>query len=113
MTDSEEIFLSLPFREVEGDDFEEIINQTIGGGQVDKLYSNYEHLTFKNFDPREHKSYEFENDIDPDNNLYNNLNIKCEYYNDDQFKELKMDESFSIIHFNSRSLNKNFHKIRD
>ena len=37
----------------------------------------------------------------------------CEYYTEEQFKRnVKMDGVISIIHFNSRSLNSNFSKIK-
>ena len=62
--------------------------------------------------PIEHKFYEIENNIDPESNFYNNLKNTCEYYTEEQFKQVKMDGNLSIIHFNSRSLNKNIGKIK-
>ena len=102
-----------PFREVEEEDFVESMNENAMVEQVENLYSKYEHLNFNCFDPHEHKTYEIDNDLDPENIFYNNLNNNCQYYTDDQLKRLHIDDSFSVIHFNSRSLNKNFQKIRD
>lgn len=54
-----------------------------------------------------------ENEIDPENNFFYNIQINCEYYTDEQFNvKVKMDGAVSIIHFNSRSLNSNFSKIK-
>ena len=42
------------------------------------------------------------NDSDPDNNLFNDLELSCKYYQSDDldgFKETGKDD-FSIIHFN-------------
>ena len=56
----------------------------------------------------------FETDIDPDTNFQNNLTSTCEYYTD-----LKVTEKISkihglyFIHFNARSLSKNFQKIKE
>lgn len=53
-------------------------------------------------------------DIDPESNCFKNVNNKCCYYSEDQFKtDIKLDNGISIIHFNSRSLYTNFHNIKD
>lgn len=59
------------------------------------------------------RTNEFGSDIDPDNNLYNNIINNCEYYSDEQFKGVNMDGAFTIIHFNSRSLYKNYNNIKE
>ena len=59
----------------------------------------YEQYHFEQFEHIEHNFYEMENNIDPDNNFYNNLNNTCEYYTEEQYKQVKMDGHFSIIHF--------------
>ena len=59
---------------------------------------------------------DFDNNIDPDNNLYNDIDLKCNYYTDNQFDTNMQDIGLlelSIIHFNARSLNANFLKIYD
>lgn len=52
-------------------------------------------------------------DIDPEINFFNNLD-NCNYVTVDQFNNsIKVEHSISIIHSNSRSLNKNFQDIVD
>ncbi len=59
-----------------------------------ELHYKYEHMNLRTYDHTEHKTYEIENDIDP--NYYNNINCNCEYYTDEQFKiNVTMDGSVS------------------
>ena len=52
-------------------------------------------------------------ELDPDTNFFNNFD-NCAYYTVDQFNNsIKVENTISIIHFNSRSLNKNFQDIVD
>ena len=74
--------------------------------------NKYEHYNFKTFKHTEHKMYEIDCEIDPENNYYTSIANDCEYYTEDQFKQIKMEGTFSIIHFNCRSLNKNFKNIK-
>lgn len=75
--------------------------------------TEYERLDLGCFKYTEHKSQDIENDIDPENNFYNNTHSYCEYYTEEQFKRnVIMDGSISVIHFNSRSLNSNVSKIK-
>ena len=60
----------------------------------------------------EHKSFSFENNIDPETNFYNDYKLNSEYYSENQFNNLNL-QGFSIIHFNSRSLYTNFAQIKD
>ena len=56
---------------------------------------------------------DYEKDIDPDNNLYNDILMSCKYYTEQQLNsniQLSKAMGISIIHFNARSLNKNFRK---
>jgi hypothetical protein len=110
MTDSVDDYL-YPFRNI--DDVEFLDDDNVGEVCEYNLYSKYEHLNFANFDHTEHKMYEVCNEIDPENHFYNNINNNCEYYSDEQFKSVRRGTTFSIIHFNSRSLYKNFTKIKD
>lgn len=62
----------------------------------------------------EHKIQDRENDIDPENNLLSNINNSCCYYTEKQYNTtIKSEHNISIIHFNSRSLYTNFHKIKE
>ena len=55
---------------------------------------------------------EFDRDIDPESNFYNTRHINCEYYTEGQANEVvKQENRFSMIHFNSRSMYKNFDHI--
>ena len=54
------------------------------------------------------------NDIDAESHVFNNIGDICKYYTDDQVKDnVKMDNSFSLIHFNARSMYANFKEIKD
>lgn len=63
-----------------------------------------------------HHSYDLENAIDPDNNFLLEVEENCFYYTGDQLNQSLAKEgntSIGLIHFNSRSLSKNFKDIRD
>lgn len=87
------------------------------------LTSDYQHLRHQildnnvyelnNFEVKDHKDHDPENDIDPDNTFYSNMNINCKYYSDDEYNSMKKDNCLSIIHFNSRSMYKNFDSIKE
>lgn len=112
MTDLDEDY-SFPFRDTDEEEFVDFGKDCVGD-QLHRLSSKYEHLNFKTFDHTEHKMYEIENEIDPENHFYNNINNNCEYYTDEQFNSnVKMEGALSIIHFNSRGLYRNFSKIKD
>ena len=70
-----------------------------------------EQTDLKFFDLEDHKLYGLENDTDPEIHFYQNLDMNCEYYSEDEFNSSKKMEGFSVIHFNSRSLYSNFSKI--
>ena len=62
----------------------------------------------------EYKYSDFENYIDPGNNLHNDIYvyINSRYYNYNKFKpKYKTSKSFSSIHFNCRNLLPNIYKI--
>lgn len=62
----------------------------------------------------EHKTLDIENDIDPDNHFFHNINDNCQYYADEQYNQsIKADGKLSIIHFNSRSMYANFENIKE
>ena len=55
--------------------------------------------------------------IDPDDNFYNGLNVDSVYYTEDEFNEkivtkVQAASTFSIIHFNARSMSVNFNKLK-
>ncbi len=97
---------------MDGDDFGEFESwvSVSSNSHLHKHYENYENLSLKTFDFTEHKLHEMENNIDPENNFFNNINCSCKYYTDEQFKSnIIMDGTLPIIHFNNRSLYKKFH----
>ena len=52
--------------------------------------------------------------IDPDNHFHASISTDTKYYSDEQFvRDVKSKGDLSFIHFNARSLNKNFQKIKD
>ncbi len=58
--------------------------------------------------------YSIENYIDPENHFFNDVNNCCAYYTEDKFnRNVNMEGALSIIHLNSRSLNKNVIHIKD
>lgn len=55
-----------------------------------------------------------EQELDPDIHLFNNLDISCDYFTEEPFKDnIDIDGHLSVIHFNSRSLGKNIEKIKE
>ena len=72
----------------------------------DNLHEIYEKCTtfnFCSFKSSDHDAGDFDNNIDPDNNLYNDIELKCNYYTDNQFGTNMQDIGLlglSIIHFN-------------
>ena len=112
MADNDENII-FPFRNIDEDDFEDTINLSASKVQLENLCSKYEHFNFKNFDPAEYKTHEPGIEIDPESNFFNTIIDNCEYYTDEQFTGLKVEGNFSLIHFNSRSLNKNLKDIKD
>ncbi|KAF0035511.1 hypothetical protein F2P81_013269 [Scophthalmus maximus] len=93
------LFLSI-MEDMEGEDFGELGSSDFVSSNS-HVHENYENLNLKTFDFTEHKLYEMENDIDPENNFYNDMNCTFEYY------------PVEIIRFNGRSLYSNFTKIKD
>ncbi len=58
--------------------------------------------------------HELEQDIDPDNNVFANLNNTLCYYTDEQYKSnVKSEHGMSVIHFSSRNLCANYQNIKD
>ena len=77
------------------------------------IYKSMDNCSQFKFNPfKYYNPYDFGNDIDPENNFYNNLS-KCQYYTDLQFTEkISKVNGLFFIHFNARSLKKNFQKIK-
>ena len=75
---------------------------------------DHNNMELKTFQYTDHNLRDIENDIDPDNNFFSNINDNCCYYTDEQYNQtIKTDNKLSIIHFNSRSMYANFNNIKD
>ena len=82
--------------------------------QINKLVDICSQFEFSSSNYSDYNSFDFENDIDPANNFYNNSTSKCDYYTDSEFndKMCKLN-GLSFIQFNARSLKANLQKIND
>lgn len=54
-----------------------------------------------------------QDELDPESNLFPNINDICNYYTDTEFTKIETAGSFSLIHLNCRSLYSNFSSIYD
>ena len=83
----------------------------------ERLFNLYEKCDQFEFDPfgiADYNCSDFEMDVDPNNNFYNDVITRCKYYTETQLVgNSKSIEGLSCIHFNARSLNANFAKIRN
>ena len=78
-----------------------------------KLMDKCTQCNLNSFSYSDCSPHNFGNDIDPNKNFYNNTS-KCKYYTNLQLnEEIGGVDGLSFIHFNARSLNTNFHKIKD
>ena len=68
---------------------------------------------FESFQYTEYSNSDYDRDLDPVNNLYNRVLPSCKYYDDLQFNVITKNNTngLSMIHFNARCLNANFHSI--
>ena len=72
--------------------------------------SSFDH-NFESFQYTHYSTCDYDKDLDPVNNLYNRVLPPCKYYDDLQFNVSTKNNGLSIILFNARSLNANFHSI--
>ena len=94
------------------DDGDDAVTDACMEEDLHSLCRKYEHLNFETFDLNEYKMHGFDKDIDPDNHFYSNMSNDCEYYTEEQFNSnITMKGALSLVHFNSRSIDKNFSKI--
>ena len=65
-------------------------------------------------DNTDYKLHDFEYNVDPENHVFNTINATCAYYTEEQFRDtVDLHNTFSLIHFNCRSLYKSFTPIND
>lgn len=103
----------LPFCSLDDDDFHLTLYE-LANGRMNFAQDRLELLSFNPFALNTRRQLTLNRDIDPDINLFNNLNnMPCDYYLEDQFntmikKTCKAKNSFSAFHLNARSINQNF-----
>lgn len=85
-----------------------------GSNDITQITDDHDHLELKTVQDMDHNLLDLENDIDPENNFFSNINDKCGYYTDELHNQtILTDNKWSIIHFNGRSLYANFSNIKD
>ena len=103
----------LPFQCIDDNEFKYLNCQLNINSKLYEIYNKCTEFNFKSFSSTDYTHFDFENDVDPENNFYNNIDINCNnYYTDCQFKEnITKVNGVSLIHFNARGLNKNLNEI--
>lgn len=77
-------------------------------------FTSAQELNLEHFNFTEHKFHNIEHNIDPDCFFLKDITHCCNYFSEEQFKNYSvLNGTFSVIHFNSRSLFKNISKIQD
>ena len=75
-------------------------------------------LNYEPFKYIENNNYFMCDGIDPDSNIHNKISVDSLYYTESEFKEhfefkQKGSSNFSLVHFNCRSMARNFDKLKD
>lgn len=103
-----------PYSTVSDDEFKFINSDMNVNAAIYNIYDQCSVFGFKSFSMSEYNCGDFECDIDPNNNFFNTISTRCDYYTVEQFvKSENIQKGLSFIHFNARSLKANFDKIRD
>ena len=75
------------------------------------LYDKCEQYNFTPFICSDNEYY-FDDKIDPDKEFFNTINVNCKYYTESIFvNHISKADGLSIIHFNCRSIRKNFNSM--
>ena len=99
-----------PFQTLNDDDFFNETIECLGSENVNILQNRC--YQFQDI-YTEYNYCDFENQVDPDNNFFNDINNVCKYYTDDQFNEnVNTSGSFNVIHLNARSIKANFENVK-
>ena len=104
----------VPFDSINNDDSFRVNSPVDMNDNLHEIYEKCTTFNFCSFKSSDHDAGDFDNNIDPDNNLYNDIESKCNGYTDIQFDTNTQDIGLlglSIMHFNARSLNANFVKM--
>ena len=104
-----------PFRNLDDDEFvflnsyADLVNVNISN-----IQRKLENVTFSLYpnDVNNNKYSDYFKDIDPDQHVFKGLQYDSKYVTEDDLNSCKMESNgLSVIHFNSRSLRKNFDSI--
>lgn len=86
--------------------------QIIPGKDLNMLKSILQQKELASCEYNEHNT--IDQDIDPENNFLSSIHVNCNYVTQEQFESnFEPDGKLSIIHFNGRSLYKNFDFIKE
>ena len=103
-----------PFYNIDDDEFTVINTFMDLDLNLAHIYKESLEFDFKPFNYTEFSSSDFQQEIDPGNNFFNEIKFNCKYFTEDQLRHsISKKDGLSIIHFNCRSLNANFTKIED
>ena len=82
----------VPFDSINNDDSFRVNSPVDMNDNLHEIYEKCPTFNFCSFKCSDHDAGDFDNNIDPDNNLYNDIDLKCNYYTDNQF-DTNMQES--------------------
>ena len=103
-----------PYNSISNDEFKCINSDLNVNANLYNIYEQCSIFNFKSFNTSKFNCCDFENDIDHNNNFFNSIFTRCDYYTVEQFvKSKKIQNGLSFIHFNARILRSNLYQIRD
>ena len=107
--------VELPFHHLEDDNFHVALLELANG----PIHFDPDRLSCLHFNPldRRHNNLSHCLDLDPDEFFYPD-SVKCEYYIEEEFNDMLAKNStnynsLSLLHFNIRSLSRNFNSLTD
>ena len=101
-----------PFHQFDDDEFIYLNSKLNISKRIFNVNNRCSNLTLQSFDRTELSENDWETDVDPDSNFFNDYNFECKYYTDSKFQaESRNIDGFTIIYFNARSLKTNFKYI--
>ena len=102
-----------PFIIVDDDEFAYLHTDIKCSEDYFNLYNNCKSIDFKDNLHSEYNVGDFEEDIDPNNNVFADIEKVCSYYTATEFNnKVKSSHNLSIIHFNCRSIKANFENMK-
>ena len=70
----------VPFDSINNDDSFRVNSPVDMNDNLHEIYEKCTTFNFCTFKSSDHDAGDFDNNIDPDNNLYNDIDLKCNYY---------------------------------